>query len=525
MRSVTPDAQHEIESEVMSYVPQPEDQDDYEDAVLRVYSELTNTPALQRESSQFSSRAANCYERMRSAHPTGPFQSPDVALVIPEFLSGRSFLQPPLDMLYAGAFLRQDEFAVALLDNRVEKLSLDAMAHQLASASVVVVTTSPYDQVQNYFVDYRYTYAVKTIRHLKHSNPSRPVIVCGSHGTVRPDLVLRDTGADVVLRGEYESLLPEVVRRLQERRDLLSLPNVAVSNGSDSDTLHRLAVGFAPSGPGPLGLRPAYDLINFQNYFGDAFVNNQPQRLWGWGAVLASRGCRYNCSFCYNFWGNAVRVRDVGEIADEIEWLQIDHGMRRFFFIDFTLTQDRDWALRLCREMRRRDLSARWTAQTRCDLLSEDLLSEMAASGCERLWLGIESFSDTVISSSRKYRSSTSALAAIAMCKKAGIEPHAFLMIGLPGETVDTLNQTLSQVHASKLPYTRSIMVATPRFGTAYYDLAKAQYPELGNDFRSLHSVRGLVANDLKPLYIQEAIDVMRRREFIFAAEAPRITQ
>jgi radical SAM superfamily enzyme YgiQ (UPF0313 family) len=199
--------------------------------------------------------------------------------------------------------------------------------------------------------------------------------------------------------------------------------------------------------------------------------------------------------------------------------------MQRFFFIDFTLTQNNDWALRLCRELRRRNLSAKWTAQTRCDLLSDDLLFEMAASGCERLWLGIESFSDTVISSSRKYQSSEHAHGAIAMCKRAKIDPHAFLMIGLPGETVDTLNQTLSQVHATKLPYTRSIMVATPRFGTAYYGLAKSQYPELGDDFLSLHSVRGLVANDLKPIHIQSAIDVMRRRDFIFAAEAPRIAQ
>jgi anaerobic magnesium-protoporphyrin IX monomethyl ester cyclase len=427
-------------------------------------------------------------------------------------------------MLYAAARLRRDGLSVQLVDNRVEKLSLPALARSVALSRIVVVTTTPYDQVQNYFLDYRCSYAIVTIQHLKKAAPLRPIIVCGSHGTVRPDLVLRETGADVVVRGEYDTILSDVVRGLGNGRDGRTVANLVFPEDNN-------VCGASPPQPasvltaGDLShIMPAYDLVDLQQYFGDAYLDNQPQRLWGWGAVLASRGCRYSCDFCYNFWGNNVRLRDAESVADEVELLQTNHGVRRLFFIDFTFTQNWDWVLQLCREMRRRNLAVRWTAQTRCDLLSRDLLSEMAASGCERLWLGIESFSDSIVTCSRKYSSADFALEAVNLCKKARIEPHAFLMIGLPGETVDTLNLLFSRLQQLRIPYTRSIMVATPRFGTRYYDLAKAQYPDIGNDFLSLHAVRGLVANELRPVHIQQAVDIMRSRNFIYGAEPPRIT-
>jgi len=147
----------------------------------------------------------------------------------------------------------------------------------------------------------------------------------------------------------------------------------------------------------------------------------------------------------------------------------------------------------------------------------------MSTAGCSQLWLGIESFSSDIVSRAAKYENSEIAVEAIEVCAKSGVEPSAFLMIGLPGETVDTLNHTLEVLHTVKVPYTRSIIVATPRFGTEYYRLAEAQYPWLGDSFYRLNAVRGLVANSLTPCLIQDTIDVLRGRGFLYADTPPRV--
>lgn len=458
--------------------------------------------------------------------------APLVGLVIPEYLSANTFLQPDVGVLLAAARLRAAGYRVVLVDNRVARLSMDELAQRVEGADVLVVTTTPYDHIQNYFLDYRLRYAFKTINALAARCPGAKVVVCGAHGTVRPDIVLRDTRADLVLKGEYDTGVVPLVDALFHG-DPAALPEVVTRDARPAG---------APGGDGALhphrlvqldgrfrrrdvagdDVLPAYDLVDLDDYYGDEYVENRPRRRPRWATVLATRGCAYDCSYCYNFWGRRVRYREPESVLRELAWLRDEHGVRDVFFLDFHFTQDVDWVARFCALARERALGVRWSAQLRSDAAPADLLLDMAAAGCEHLWFGVESFDAGMIRSMEKYRDDGASVTAIDRCRRAGIEPHLFIMIGMPGETRASINATISAMHAAKAPYC-GVMLATPRFGTEHYRLAKEQFPALGGDFYSLRSVRGLVGNDLEPADLRAAMAIFDSRDFIYRSSPPEL--
>lgn len=434
-------------------------------------------------------------------------------MVVPNFLSGKSFLQPPLDTLYASSFLKNNGYEVRLIDNRVENYPLKALVERFHEFDIIVVSTCPYDVSQNYFVDYRIHHAIKTVNEFKEKNPEIPIIICGPHGSVRPDLMFKESKADIVVRGEYEKLLPRIIDALSEGKPLEKIPNIVVrKNGRlvftqiNQELLHPRIDYF------PL---PDYSLIKFRSYFGDIYVDNKPMRKWNWAVILAQRGCPFNCLFCFKFFGNRIRQRSPESIVREMSILENEHGLDTCFFLDYNFTMHEKWVINLCRLMRKSGVNLRWMVQTRCDKISRDVLKEMQKSGCFHIWLGIESFSSRIQKMLRKYENSACIYQAIKKIRETEISVGGFIMLGAPGETIDILAKTIRSISKLKLIYTKSIIVATPLYGTDYYELAKKEYPSIGNSWDDIMAIRGLVANSIKPRHILTAIDILSRREYI----------
>jgi len=445
-----------------------------------------------------------------------------VALVVPEFLSGSSFLQPPLGMLYCATMLERDGYTVDVIDVRARGIPLRRLAQEINGASFIVVTTTPYDQVQNFFVDYRFQYALRTINFLKEQFPQIPIAVCGSHGTVRPDLMLRDSRADIVIIGEYELTVSRLVRAVFERTDLESVPNLVLrANGGQikrtEEDLGSLHPELADD------IIPAYHKIDMSAYYGDHYVNNQPVKRWHWAVIQGSRGCPYSCTFCFNFWGKRVRKRSAEAVVSEMKLLEQEFGVEELFFIDFTFTLDRAWVMEICELIQKEGLKVRWASETRCDLVDEDLVKAMSTANCRRIWLGVESFDTNILRNAEKYETVDVIHSAFRTVTQSGIEPSAFIMLGLPGETVETLNRTIRGIYDFKIPYTKSVIVSTPRFGTAYYELAKLQYPYLGEYWQDLDAIKGLVANGMCPHLLQRVINLMKNRDFVYSSICPQI--
>jgi anaerobic magnesium-protoporphyrin IX monomethyl ester cyclase len=405
-----------------------------------------------------------------------------------------------------------------VIDVRTLNLPLSHLKTHVNESDLFVVTTTPYDQVQNYFVDYRLQYALKTINFLKENFPKTPLVICGSHGTVRPDLILRDSLADIVIKGELEITLPLVVRAISHKLSLEAIPNIVYRLDScqfqetieNQNNWHPIIAD---------DLLPAYHKVNMDAYYGDRYIRNQLIKKRGWGAIQASRGCPYSCSFCYNFWGKRVRKRNPESIVEEMRLLEKRFHIDEVIFIDFTFTYDRSWVMEICELIKRANLKIKWCIETRCDLIDSELVKILDSARCKRIWLGIESFDESILKISNKYQTSDVIYSAIDAIKQTNIQPGAFIMLGLPGENIGTLNKTIQEIYKNALVYTKSIILSTPRFGTHYYELAKKQYTYIGDNWLDLDAIKGQVANEMRPSLLQRAITLMKNRSFVYQDE------
>jgi radical SAM superfamily enzyme YgiQ (UPF0313 family) len=451
----------------------------------------------------------------RSAEPA------EVVLVVPRFLSGKSFLQPPLDMLLAATALREVGYEPILYDLRAVPVDLEILCEKVRGAKLVVVCTTPYDQVQTYYVDYRLADALATIKRLADAGSTK-VAVTGSHGSIHPALMFRSTRCDFIIRGEVEEAVVKLAKhlidgeRLADRNVIQSGEECSQPRPGDFDRIGRAT---------DLDRIPSYDLIDFSNYFGDGYREGHPYRKARAGAVLATRGCPFSCSFCFNYWGTKVRKRSVDSVIAELQRLELDHRVATVFFIDFSFTVDRRWVQAFCEAYWRAGLRITWSCETRPDLVDDETLKAMARSGCTEVWLGAESFNGAVIDRSRKEFEIGQTVEAISRIRASGMAAHNFIVLGLPGETVQTLNHTIRSLWHLKTPYTHSVIIATPRIGTQYFELARTYYPErdLLSSYFAVSPIKGLVDNEMSPYLLQEAVALLATRQNIFDSETPPV--
>lgn len=435
------------------------------------------------------------------------FQQHDLAqrvcLLIPEFLSGLSFLQPPIDFMTIAAALKHQSISVDILDNRAWHYSEQQLLDFLLSYDVIVVNTTPIDQVQNYFVDYRYALTLKTLKQIKSRFPEKKLVVCGSHGTVRCDLLEKQHCADVILLGEYEGICVQVISSLLGNGDIRNLPNLSLREGADYSHTALCDNALHPS----LAENdfPDYDAVDLLGYYGNMHYQGVNVKKMHWSILMTSRGCPYQCIFCYKFFGNRIRRYSVKHVLHELRMMR-DHQVDSFFIIDQLFTSDRTFVMELCTQMVAEGFHFSWSCQTRVDQLDAELLQIMKQAGCSGIWLGLESVTDEVLTLNHKGTTQKQILTCMELLNQAGISFNAFFMLGMPGETKQSLNALYDFMVCHKLPCTKSFMVCTPRYGTQMYALAEREHPTVAEDFFQLNKWKGQISNQVTQQDIQEII-------------------
>lgn len=434
-----------------------------------------------------------------------------LTFVIPESARSYSFLQPPIGVLRSAAIVEEDlghEFTV--VDNRVERLPLEALLRRVDATApdLLLVTTTTFDQSQVYFLGPRLDRILDTVRAL--ATLAVPLAVCGSHGTVNPDLLLTEVSCDFLLQGEFDVTLAYALPRIEEALGSQAPP--LVRSGEP------LVLPQPPHSPAEWDEKlPAYHKVRMDRYYGDAIERNVAHRKSHWGVVLGSRGCPYSCEFCYLFLGKRVRYRSVQSVATEIEVLRRRHGVTGFFFLDYTFTLNRRWALDLCAEIQSRDLpDLAWSCQTRADRLDDEVLTALRAAGCADVWLGIESFAEPTLQEADKAIEPETMKDAIVRVREHGMKPIGYIMLGLPGESADTLRTTLTYLRELQLDYLDGIELATPRPGTTLFDRYSDEYPRLGTSWEYVEAVSGLLGNDVTPGMLISAFQWMSHRDAIY---------
>jgi len=180
-------------------------------------------------------------------------------------------------------------------------------------------------------------------------------------------------------------------------------------------------------------------------------------------SVMISDGCPYSCSFCVAS-PLKYRYRPLDNVMAEFEHLA-SIGVKEIFFKDFTFGVRKDLTIQLCEEMVRNRLDLTWIAACRVDTVDRELLEAMKRAGCHTIQFGVESADEELLRQYRKKITQDQTYRTFELCREVGIRTLAHFILGLPGETRESIMQTVEYARTLRCDYA-SFNVVIPQVGT-----------------------------------------------------------
>lgn len=346
---------------------------------------------------------------------------------------------------------------------------------------------------------------------VRAASPESTIVMGNIHADLFAEDILKQGIADVVVHGEAEDTIVDVDRAIVEKTDLAEVRGISFRRG---DTVVRTAERPQIEDLDSLPF-PAWDLFPMEHYGLFKFAQvDTPATL-----ICGSRGCPYRCTFCsLHVMGPRRRKRSVPNLVDEIEWLHERFGMRQVAFVDPIFPISRKEGLAFADELIRRGLHRKmsWVTETRVDLLDEELLRHGYESGLRRVMLGMEVGDDAVLDGLNKRFVVDESRAAIALCRKVGVQTVGFFMVAVPGDTPASIERTIDLARELEPDFAK-FTVFVPYPGTADYTRLKTEGKLHGADDWSRYT--SYPTHDNPPVYLPDGMtvdDVIRlhRRAF-----------
>ncbi len=213
-------------------------------------------------------------------------------------------------------------------------------------------------------------------------------------------------------------------------------------------------------------------------------------------SLTTSRGCPYKCIFCVGrkMVGARVRYRSAGKIVDEMEYLN-SLNFHQINIADDLFTANKSHCNAVCDEIIKRGLKLKWTSFARVDTVSDAILAKMKAAGCSAVSFGIESANPQILKTIKKGITLKQVEDAVNMCKRAAILPFASFILGLPGETPETIKETMEFANRlKKLGLSFGFHLLAPFPGTEIREHSERYgIKVLTNDWSQYHANRAIV--------------------------------
>lgn len=310
-----------------------------------------------------------------------------------------------------------------------------------------------------------YKRIIKYADMIKGINPRSVIIAGGSAAMSVPELLLRNSKVDVVCAGEGEKVIVELLKGLKEDslKDLTHIKGFyykidgeIVSSGKP-DLLEDLD---AESDI------PAYDLLPMDIYLANPII--------GFGRdidFISSRGCPFQCTFCYQPWGRKFRGHSVDFMIDAIKRLRSNYK------IDFVSFQDDEFmgnprrVYEFCEKVQSSIPGFLWSCAGRVNLINDDIVGAMRDAGCVSISYGFESGSPRLLKSMKKAVTIEQMEKAVRTNRKYEMMLPISFIIGMPGEDNASCRETVEFCVRNNIPL-KSMMFATPYPGTELFEFA-----------------------------------------------------
>jgi|SRR3989344_59380 len=314
-----------------------------------------------------------------------------------------------------------------------------------------------------------YSYVKWLIKTIKQINPNVKIIVGGGLGSSVPEMTIKNLSADIVVIGEGETTILELMRYFEKKRKISSIKGIYYFK--DKEIIKN-----------PLRIRnesldniplPARELFPMNIYIKNSMEEVPDIKEKGNGVdIVTGRGCYYKCTYCYDPLGHSRTLRSVENVIKEIILLKEKYKVNYLFFTDPCFVLNKKWVYELCNEIIKKKLNVRWVTSARVNLVDEPLLRKMKEAGCIALNYGIESGSQRMLNIMRKGVTVEQASKAVMMTRKAGIKDWLSFIIGFPEETKEDIEQTIKFCINNDI-HLVAIFFATAYPGTALYEQVK----------------------------------------------------
>ena len=348
------------------------------------------------------------------------------------------FLWPTI--LYLGSYLHQRGFSfdyVNLFQLEKEKLKQKLLQEDILT---IAITTTLYVSPHP---------IVEIVSFIRQYNQKARIIVGGPYVSNKAQSVTSSAGlidvfnyigADIyVINQEGEFALINILHALKNQRDLAQIDNIAFrQNGSYCITRTAIESNPLEENMVDYGLFPARDLGPFLS-------------------LRTAKSCPFSCSFCaFPTRAGKYTYMSVACVERELDAIKAAGTATHLYFMDDTFNVPKKRFQEILRMMIRNQYNFKWKSFYRSDHGDEETIALMQESGCQAVFLGVESGSNTILERMRKTARREHYFKAIPLLKKAGIMTHANLIIGFPGETYETVQETVAFLEEAQPDFYRA---------------------------------------------------------------------
>ena len=337
----------------------------------------------------------------------------------------------PMWLSYAAAVLDKEGFKIDLIDAPADGYEVGYVlerAGKLNPGLIVIDTSTP-----SIFND------VEVAGKLKERFPSAFITLVGTHVSALPEETLKlSDKVDAVAIHEYDYTLRDLAFALRDKKGLEEVAGLCLRKGNDFiRTQTRAYIEDLDQIPFVSSIYKRF--LKIENYF-------NPNALYPMVTITTSRGCPFPCTFCVypqTLMGRGYRRRSVENVVEEMEYIVNNFPQAKaIFFEDDTFTVNKARCKELAELVIQRGIKISWTANARVGL-DYETMSAMKKAGCRSFCVGFESGSQKILENMKKKTTVKEMEDFMAEARKAGMLIHGCFMVGLPGETRETMEETL----------------------------------------------------------------------------------
>lgn len=378
----------------------------------------------------------------------------------------------PLGLGYIASVLLKEGHEVKLIDINGLGLKQKQVLKLIKKNSCEVVG------IGGLVITYKY---VKWLTHeIKKIKPKTKIVLGGGVGASIPELAFKNMNIDYIVDKEGELTIIDLLDNLDKPHRVKGIyykENGTVHRTPDRELIQNL------------------DKIPFpaRNLFPKIYF--KPSLRFHWKRktnMICGRGCPFRCGFCWHNFGYNNRLRSPENIIEEIKSLKREYGVGYFLIDDELAVSQKEKFLEFCNKLAEEDLNIKWMCTTRVSSVDEELLRAMKKAGCDCISYGIESGSQRMLNAINKGTTVEQGKNAILLTRKIGIKADASFMVGVPGETKETIEETIDFCKKVKLPQQIKIYITTSFPSTPFYEYAKKKNL-IKNEEEYLEKITGTV--------------------------------